>query len=122
MCLLSLDGQLRLWKDHWKNSVKRLPDNVSYTLKQITFPSFPIIKRALRILRTMPVTCTCERSFSSMKLLKTYIRTTMTTMNNRLNALALIYVHPDIHPSSEEFLQRYLKWINVCEFWPNSQN
>ena len=63
------------------------------------------MKRAFRILGTMSVTsCTCERSFSSMKLLKTYLRTTMT--NNRLNALALLYVHPDIHPASEEVLQR----------------
>ena len=28
--------------------------------------------------------------------------------NNRLNALALLYVHPDIHPNSEEVLQRYV--------------
>ena len=63
------------------------------------------MKRALTILGTMSVTsCTCERSFSSMKLLKTYLRTTMT--NNRLNALALLYVHPDIHLTSEEVLQR----------------
>ena len=27
--------------------------------------------------------------------------------NNHLNALALLYVHPDIHPSSEEVLQSY---------------
>ena len=107
LCLLSLDGDLSLWDHHLKNSLKGLPDNVSYTLKQITFLSFPIIKRALRILGTMPVTsCTCERSFSSMKLLKTNLRTTMT--NNCLNALVLLYVHPDIHPSSEEDLQRYV--------------
>ena len=48
LCLLSLDGELSLWEHHWKNSVKGLPDNVSSTLKQITFLSFPIIKRALK--------------------------------------------------------------------------
>ena len=95
LCLLSLDGELSLWEHYLKISVKGLPDNVSTTLKQIAFPSFLIIKRALRILGTMPVTsCTCERSFSSMKLLKTW--TTMT--NNHLNTLALLYVHSDIHP------------------------
>ena len=55
LCLLSLDGELSLWEHHWKNSLKGLPDNVSSTLKQITFLSFPIIKRAFRILGTMPV-------------------------------------------------------------------
>ena len=70
-----------------KNSVKELPDNVISTLNQITFLSFLITKRALRILVTMPVTSsTYERSFSTMKLLKTYLWTTMA--NNRLHALA----------------------------------
>ena len=86
--------------------MKGLPDNVSSTLKQITFPSSQSL-RALRTLGTMSVTsCTCERSFSSMKLLKTYLRTTMT--NNRLNTVALLYVHQDVHPISEEVLQRYV--------------
>ena len=64
LCLLSLDGELSLRKYHWKNSVKGLPDNVSSTLKQITFSGSPIIKRALRILGTMPVTsCTLKGHF-----------------------------------------------------------
>ena len=71
LCLLSLDGELKLWEHHWNNSVKGLPNNLSSTLKQITFPSFPIIKRAFRILGTISVTsCTCEKSFPSWKLLK----------------------------------------------------
>ena len=37
--------------------------------------------------------------------MKGHLRTTMT--NNRLNALALLYVHPDIHPSSK-VLHRYV--------------
>ena len=48
--LLPLDGELSLWEHHWKNSVKGLPDNVNSTLKQKPFPSFSIIKRALRTL------------------------------------------------------------------------
>ena len=65
LCLLSSDGELSLWEQRWRNSVKGLLDNVSSTLQQITFPSFPIIKKALRIWGTMPVTsCTCKRSFS----------------------------------------------------------
>ena len=72
LCLLSLDGELSPREHHCKNSVKRLQDNISSTLKQITFPSFPIIKRALRILGTMLITsCTNERSFLSINLLKT---------------------------------------------------
>ena len=76
-------------------------------LKQISFPCFPFIKIALRILGTIPVpSCACERSFSSMKLLKPYNCSTMT--NNRLNALAMLYVHLDIYPSSGEVLKRFI--------------
>ena len=28
--------------------------------------------------------------------------------NNHFNALAMLYVHPEIHHSPEEFLQRYV--------------
>ena len=69
----SLDAELSLWEHYWENCSANLPDIVSTTLKQISFPCFPFIKRALIILGAIPVSsCACERSFSSMKLLKTY--------------------------------------------------
>ena len=103
----SLDAELSLWEHHWDNCLANLPNSVTAISKQISFPCFPVIKRALRILGTIPVSsCACERSFSSMKLLKTYNRSTMA--NNRLNALAMLYVHLDNHPSSEEALKRFI--------------
>ena len=79
LSLSTVDGELQLWKQHWKNPKAVLPDSVSATLKRINFPCFPIIKTALRILGTVLVTpWVCERSFSSMKLLKTYNRSTLT--------------------------------------------
>ena len=76
--LFTVDGQLQLWEQHWKNWKAFLPDGASLTPKRINFPCFPIIKAALRILGTVPVTsCACERSFSSIKSLKTYNRSTM---------------------------------------------
>ena len=100
----SLNAELGLWEHHWNNCSANLPDNVSVILKQISFSCFPFIKRALRILGTITVLSRArERSFSSMKLLKTYNRSTMT--NNRLNALAILYVHLDIHRSSEKVIK-----------------
>jgi len=44
---------------------------------------------------TIPVTtASCERSFSKFKLIKTYLRSTMT--EERLNNLALISIENDI--------------------------
>ena len=48
-----------------------------------------------RIMATLPVTTvTNQRSFSALKYLKTYLRSTMKEI--RLNGLALLYVHRDI--------------------------
>lgn len=54
----------------------------------------PAIKRLLQIMATLPVTtCTSERSFSTLRRLKTYLRNT--TNEERLNGLALLNVHRD---------------------------
>ncbi|PRQ41931.1 putative HAT dimerization domain-containing protein [Rosa chinensis] len=52
---------------------------------------FPSVMVAYRILLTIPVTvASAERSFSKLKLLKSYLRTTMT--QDRLNGLAMLTI------------------------------
>ena len=81
-------------------------DNISSTLKSIDFRSFSNIKVCLRILGTSPVTtCTSEQSFSSMKRLKTYIRSTM--ISERLNGIALMCVHQEIVPDIEKVIDLF---------------
>lgn len=59
---------------------------------------FPNVTTALRILLTIPVTvASAERSFSKLKLIKTYLRSTMT--QDRLVRLALISIENDIASS-----------------------
>ena len=83
-----LESELDLWEQYWCQKKSCLPDSVSTTLKSISFPCFPTIKTALRILGTLPVTsCSCERSFSALRKLKMYNRRTM--CSERLSALAL---------------------------------
>ena len=92
---LSLDSELELWETYWISYKGSLPDNVSNTLKSIKFSGFQNIKVALRIIGTLPVTsCECERSFSALRRLKTYTRSTMVA--EKLNGLALLHVHKDI--------------------------
>ena len=105
--LSTVNGEFQLWEQHWKNSKAVLPDSVSAALKRINFPYFPIIKTALRILGTVPATfCAYERSFSSMKLLKTCNCSIMT--NNQLNAIVVLKVHLDLHPTSEDVLRTFI--------------
>jgi hypothetical protein len=56
---------------------------------------FPQVKRLISLFLCIPVTtCTAERSFSSLRRLKTFLRSTMT--QQRLNHLTLLHVHKDI--------------------------
>ncbi|KAL9293975.1 putative HAT dimerization domain-containing protein [Arabidopsis thaliana] len=59
------------------------------------FNCFPNAVIAYKILLTIPITvASAERSFSKLKLLKSYLRTTMTP--DRLNGLALIAIENDL--------------------------
>ena len=60
--------------------------------------AFPLTNNAYRLLLTAPITVAKdERSFSRLKLIKTYIRTTMN--NNRLEALLLLSFGKDLTDS-----------------------
>ena len=61
------------------------------------------VDKLLRIYFSVPVTsATAERSFSCLKRIKTYLRSTMT--DNRLNNLFLLHIHSEkINNSSTSF-------------------
>ena len=81
------------------------------TLKAIMFPDFENIKVLLRILCTLPVTsCECERSFSALKRLKNYTRSTMT--GERLNGLALLHIHKEIEVEVEEVITKFAELVS----------
>ena len=91
---------MQLWANFWEMYQGSHPDNISSTLKEVSFKSFENIKVALRILGTLPVTSyECERTFSALRRLKNYNRSTM--LDERLNGLALLHVHQDIVPDIE---------------------
>lgn len=55
----------------------------------------PNVVVAIKIFLTMPVTvASCERSFSKLKLIKTYLRSTMG--QERLSGLAILSIEGDI--------------------------
>ena len=80
----TLESELDLLEEHWSQSKTRFPDSVSTTLK-----SFPIVKTALSILGTLPVTSN-------------------TMCNERLSALALLYIHVEIDPDPQSILETFI--------------
>ena len=79
-----------------------LPQNVTTPMEVLQFfhdsnifDAFPNTWVALRILLTLPVTVASgERSFSKLKLIKTYLRATMG--DDRLNSLAILSIENEL--------------------------
>jgi hypothetical protein len=90
------------------NGVMFAMDTFEHTREVDCYPNISI---AYRILFTMPVTvASAERSFSKLKLLKNYLRSTMT--QQRLNGLATLCIEKkllddiDIDPIISDFASR----------------
>lgn len=103
---LALDAELSLWNTYWETHAGPLPDNIATTLKAVSFDGFENIKVILRILGTLPITsCECERTISSLRILKNYQRSTM--VEDRLNGLALMKIHQEIVPDIEKVIDKF---------------
>ena len=70
------------------------PTTLAQTLKVCDADVFPNSRVLLQIAATLPVTsCECERSFSSLRRLHSYVRASMG--QERLSSLGLIHIHYD---------------------------
>jgi len=95
-----LRGELCLWKELWKTKSEKA-DTPKEAYKSAYM--FPNIECLLKILCIIPVTtATSERSFSSLKRIKTYLRSTMN--QSRLNGLAMLNINKHIKITTEEVL------------------
>ena len=93
------------WYDVQKH--KPLDDNslgMIELVKQTTL--FPAVRKAIIITLTLPATlCTVERSFSTMRRVKTCLRTTMN--DTRLSGLCMLSVHRDkVNSQKTELMNR----------------
>ena len=85
----------RLWMDRAARG-EEIPDRVASTLALVDQEAFVNIFEILQILATIPISSSsCERSISSLRYLKNYLRNTMS--HERLNGLALMYTHRDMN-------------------------
>lgn len=66
-----------------------------YRVNKGTVELISEFSKFIKFLLTIPIsTCTAERSFSSLRFLKSYLRSNM--KQNRLNHLAIIFIYSDI--------------------------
>lgn len=94
-----------MWKQrtsgkHFRNALE--------ALEAVNKTSFGNVFKILRILALLPVSIASpERSFSSLKRIKTYLRNT--TGQDRLNGLASMNIHRDIDLSVDEILEEFFQ-------------
>jgi len=91
------------WLVRWNIVANPTPSAISETLAVINCELYPNIYVCLLVLVTMPVTtATAERSFSVMRRVKTYVRSTMLT--ERLSALAVLHAYKHWHIDVEKVI------------------
>ena len=103
-----LSTELKSWESYWEMFHGRRPSTISDLLPFIDKMIFPNIYTALQIAATIPVTtCSCERSISVLRRLKTYLRNSMT--ESRMNGLALLHVHREVSLDVDSIIDRFAR-------------
>ena len=104
---LSFGAECHRWFFRWKNCLTAAAMEASFTVfLQADQELYPNIHTVLLISATRPSsTAGNERSFSVLKRLKTYLRSTMT--EERLTSLALMHVHRNLHIDTETVIDRF---------------
>ncbi|XP_049771331.1 uncharacterized protein LOC126143445 [Schistocerca cancellata] len=104
---LMLREEMLLWREKRNQEKVRqqeLPTIALDILARCDKDAYPMIRKLLLVLATLPVTtASAERSFSSLRRLKTYLRT---SMNENL-ALALTHIHYQIPVDVEKVITRF---------------
>lgn len=102
----SVIGEVLTWTQKFVGAEK--PKNALEALIACNPLIFPSTYKLLQIIATLPVTtASSERSFSTLKRLKTYLRNTIG--ENRLNSLALLNIHREIILTTDEVLNDFAK-------------
>jgi len=126
-----LDAELVLWEALWRDvvnnnrqNVQPIPERVSQALAVVDKQAYPNIFVILQLLATIPISsASCERSISTLRYLKTYLRSTMA--QDRLNGLALLYVHRDQHIDLDHvinlFAQRHPRRMRMADILQDIQ-
>ena len=87
--------EYRMWVRKWKqcsSSQGEVPRKMVDAFQQCDETEFPNISVLLKLALTLPLTtCQSERSFSQLKPIKTYLRSTMS--DSRLNGLAIMKIN-----------------------------
>ncbi|CAI6375957.1 unnamed protein product [Macrosiphum euphorbiae] len=107
-------AELKLWHNSFEYQAQCSQQSkitVTDLFFQCNSEMYTIISKLLQIFITLPVTTASgERSFSTLRRIKTYLRNT--TGQNRLNGLSMLNIHRDIIITPEEIVNEMGKTSN----------
>ena len=104
-----LSAEIARWLRSWSSIPSSdYPKTVLDAVDQCDSTFYPEVNKLIRILATLPVTtASAERSFSMMRRVKNYLRSTMS--DERFTALSLINLHRDMDISIPEIFKTFDK-------------
>lgn len=92
----SLRNEIKWWKIKWQKHSDKVPENLVECLQEVDVDEFPNIRKLLIVGCTLPISsCEAERSFSTLRRTKTFLRSTMA--EERLAGLSLMAIHHSLH-------------------------
>lgn len=102
-----IEAEFKIWKAFWSVEGSNPQKDVISSLKICdSLQTFSNIKVLFQIYATLPVTtASSERSFSCLKYLKNYLRSTMGEA--RLNGVAQMFINRDIKLNCEKVLKEF---------------
>jgi len=107
-------AELKLWYNSFEYQAQCSQQSkvtVTDLFFQFNSEMYKIISKLLQIFITLPVTTASgERSFSTLRRIKTYLRNT--TGQIRLNCLSMLNIHRDIIITPEEIINEMGKTSN----------
>lgn len=109
-CFLeNFSADATVWFTYWKDKPIKEIENLNFLdLLQHSSLFYPSVFLAITLALSLPTTsCTVERSFSTLRRVKTWLRSTM--VGNRLDGFCMMTVHRDIISNmKEEYFIRIL--------------
>ena len=109
-----LEKELKDWKRYCVKLSKETSDALCDLLSLFNFVDedvFPSVKTLLHIGCVLPITtCEAERSFSGLRRIKSYMRSTM--QEERLTGLALMHLHHSLEIDPKEIVKIFIKQGN----------
>ncbi|CAK1578303.1 unnamed protein product [Parnassius mnemosyne] len=101
-------NEYRLWMVKWQACQRSqdIPQSISDRILNCDIDMYPNTRKFLCIMATVPVSvATAERSFSTLRRIKSLLRTSM--VEDRLTGLALLHVHKNVAIDVNDVITRF---------------